>query len=420
MARKERPLPEGPLRDFAAGLRALREETGQPTYRELSRRANYSRSALSAAAGGEAFPTRELTLAYVRACGGDADAWRSRWADTAAALQAARSDAGSGAPPAVPPAAAPPAVPPAGAPPAVPPSSAAHRSSGVHRSSAGASATARSLRLSVRAWIAVAAAALIFAAGFTVAVFIGERVGQASRPPSPARTTATSPARSARPTRPTRSSSPARPTRSSSPAGSAGSAGSAQSAQSAGPSPSASIAPVAASGPGASAPGPASSYRYDQTTGPGCRNPAYATVNQDDSSSAHHWSAATAAQWTVPNCSDQLLYSAPSTETNPDEWQDDYEWIFYAVPTTVPCTFYIYVPVSPDASYTTSYFWTPGTTNYIDANAFTIDQGAQRGTWYRKGPFTFSSGKAMLEITDARSNVPRAPLAAAAVSLTCK
>lgn len=79
MGRRERPLVDGPLRDFAMGLRALRVAAGNPTYRALSQRARYSTSALSAAANGQTLPTLEVTLAYVRACAGDDTEWRARW-----------------------------------------------------------------------------------------------------------------------------------------------------------------------------------------------------------------------------------------------------------------------------------------------------------------------------------------------------
>ncbi|WOP38585.1 protein kinase [Streptomyces sp. Li-HN-5-13] len=80
MARREAPIPEGPLHDFAQGLRDLRASApGKPTYRELERRARYSHSALSDAAAGRRLPTWPLTQAYVKACGGDVDEWRQRW-----------------------------------------------------------------------------------------------------------------------------------------------------------------------------------------------------------------------------------------------------------------------------------------------------------------------------------------------------
>ncbi|MFI9551253.1 helix-turn-helix domain-containing protein [Nonomuraea endophytica] len=77
--RRERPVPAGPLRDFAEGLRALRAAAGRPSYRALETRAGYSASALSAAAAGERLPSLPVTLAYVGACGGDMVAWEHRW-----------------------------------------------------------------------------------------------------------------------------------------------------------------------------------------------------------------------------------------------------------------------------------------------------------------------------------------------------
>ncbi|WP_405892178.1 XRE family transcriptional regulator [Streptomyces sp. NBC_00104] len=85
MPRGERPLEAegGPLSDFAAQLRKLREQAGSPTYRDLARRAHYSIAALSAAAAGRRLPTLAVTLAYVRACGGDEREWESIWRRTA-------------------------------------------------------------------------------------------------------------------------------------------------------------------------------------------------------------------------------------------------------------------------------------------------------------------------------------------------
>jgi WD40 repeat protein/energy-coupling factor transporter ATP-binding protein EcfA2 len=64
---------------FAADLRRLREKAGNPTYRELSKRAHYSAAALSEAAGGRKLPSLAVTLAYVNACCGDPDDWQARW-----------------------------------------------------------------------------------------------------------------------------------------------------------------------------------------------------------------------------------------------------------------------------------------------------------------------------------------------------
>ncbi|GGU32925.1 nSTAND1 domain-containing NTPase [Lentzea flava] len=73
---------------FAADLRRLREKAGRPTYRELSRQAHYSVTVLSDAASGRKLPTLAVTLAYVEACGGDAEEWRQRWHELSEQLAA--------------------------------------------------------------------------------------------------------------------------------------------------------------------------------------------------------------------------------------------------------------------------------------------------------------------------------------------
>jgi WD40 repeat protein len=88
MARRERSLDAavGVLAGFAAGLRRLRQEAGNPTYRELAKRTHYSIATLSTAAGGRKLPSLTVTLAYVRACGGDEQVWERRWHAVAAEL----------------------------------------------------------------------------------------------------------------------------------------------------------------------------------------------------------------------------------------------------------------------------------------------------------------------------------------------
>ncbi|MFG2133196.1 XRE family transcriptional regulator [Streptomyces sp. NPDC048751] len=97
MPRKERPLSteDGPLREFATGLRQLRQKAGNPPYRRLSEQAHYSISTLSSAASGQRLPTLEVTLAYVRACDGDLREWERRWRE--AAVRLGEEDPASGA-----------------------------------------------------------------------------------------------------------------------------------------------------------------------------------------------------------------------------------------------------------------------------------------------------------------------------------
>src|SRR5437764_11171988 len=90
MPRRERPLdPDGDaLSQFAQDLRGLRETAGNPTYRGLARRAHYAPGTLSDAAGGRKLPTLAVTLAYVRACGGDVAEWEKIWHTLSAELAA--------------------------------------------------------------------------------------------------------------------------------------------------------------------------------------------------------------------------------------------------------------------------------------------------------------------------------------------
>jgi|SRR5450755_501113 Helix-turn-helix domain len=95
MGRLERPLnPEsGPQQLFAAQLRQLREHAGRPTYRAMAAVVNYSAPALSRAAAGERFPTLDVTLAFVHACGGDEPTWRLRWQQAYSDVMAQRPGA---------------------------------------------------------------------------------------------------------------------------------------------------------------------------------------------------------------------------------------------------------------------------------------------------------------------------------------
>jgi transcriptional regulator with XRE-family HTH domain len=81
VGRPEKPfeMTDAPVAAFAAALRELRGNCGEPTYAALARRSGVSASALSEAARGKRLPSWRIARAYVEACGGDVDDFRPRW-----------------------------------------------------------------------------------------------------------------------------------------------------------------------------------------------------------------------------------------------------------------------------------------------------------------------------------------------------
>src|SRR6266545_372044 len=96
MPRPERVLDPaaGPVESLAAELREVRRLAGSPGYRTLAERAGFSASTLADAAGGRRLPSLAVTLAFVRACGGDAAGWERRWRLAAAEVAALRPQGG--------------------------------------------------------------------------------------------------------------------------------------------------------------------------------------------------------------------------------------------------------------------------------------------------------------------------------------
>jgi transcriptional regulator with XRE-family HTH domain len=88
MGRREGPVGtgDGEAAQFGAALRRLRQEAGNPSYRELERLAHYSRTTLAEATKGHTLPSLAVVLALVAALGGDAAEWRHKWEQTWKAL----------------------------------------------------------------------------------------------------------------------------------------------------------------------------------------------------------------------------------------------------------------------------------------------------------------------------------------------
>src|ERR1039457_6961295 len=89
MGRPEEPLDRdgSPEREFAFWLRDLRRRSGL-TYEQLGREAHYATSTVQAAAAAGRLPTLRVTMAVVRACGGDQRAWREYWSQIRRVLDA--------------------------------------------------------------------------------------------------------------------------------------------------------------------------------------------------------------------------------------------------------------------------------------------------------------------------------------------
>jgi hypothetical protein len=98
MGRRESPIDAegGPVAEFAAGLRRLREQAGSPTYRQLGERTRFAPSVLSAAARGTRLATWPVTRAFVAACGGDVVLWHRRWREVSEAVHPAVAGAAAG------------------------------------------------------------------------------------------------------------------------------------------------------------------------------------------------------------------------------------------------------------------------------------------------------------------------------------
>lgn len=94
---------ETPAARFAARLRALRTEAGNPSYRHLARVMNYSPSTIADATAGRRLPTEPVVRAFAAACKADPDQWAELLRAAAVGVEAAGDETLSAATPAAPP-----------------------------------------------------------------------------------------------------------------------------------------------------------------------------------------------------------------------------------------------------------------------------------------------------------------------------
>lgn len=74
------------LQRLANDLNRLRVEAGITSLRSLAKLTHYSHTSISQAVGGKDLPSLAVTLAFVRACGGDQKIWQQRWQRVYAAV----------------------------------------------------------------------------------------------------------------------------------------------------------------------------------------------------------------------------------------------------------------------------------------------------------------------------------------------
>ncbi|MEU0640640.1 nSTAND1 domain-containing NTPase [Streptomyces albidoflavus] len=81
------PAAEMLITSFAAALRQLRAQAGDPALRAMTKTAQVAPASLSGATRGQRMPSLKVTLGFVRACGGDEQEWQDRWEETTARLR---------------------------------------------------------------------------------------------------------------------------------------------------------------------------------------------------------------------------------------------------------------------------------------------------------------------------------------------
>jgi hypothetical protein len=312
VGRKMRPLnpAEGVAERFACELRALRAAAGEVPFWKMARRCDVSKSALAAAVAGHDLPSERVMLAYVQACGGDAQWWSERLAQARGQLEAERAGPAPGELPRRTAGAELARVRP------VSPVLAMARASHAPRTAFAPGRSHPATWLRMRASRRLAAFVLM-GVSLGLGVLAGAFLSLHGQP---------------------------------APAGHAGTGST--------------MSP---------APGGGGPFIYDETTGPGC-----------------------------------IMVFAPGRQEQVAQVEPD---------SSVPCTFHIYIAASPMSKYNATYDWTNGVIagDWVDANAFTVNQAAYAGSWYTDVAHAYNTGMAYLMLTDQRGDNPpsaSAPLTA--------
>jgi len=394
MGRPDRPLDPGagPLAAFAAQLRELRAQAGNPTYRTLAEQTHYSATTLSDAAGGRKQPTLPVTLAFVRACGGDEQQWRERWQELTAALSATASEARSPGGAVTPIQTREPHEP-------APPPHHETDTSGTGNTQPAPTRRRRGTRARV------AAIPLTVAAAVVTAVFLRPGPGQPTASPGMQH-------RSASPT----PSAPAQPQTGAPPSPSADPAGAV------------SIAPVAAVSPATRAaaatstpPSTPAAVTWSAYSGPKCHSSgaaAFSLHNASGASAPWHATAVSGPEG-YSGCQDPQYTHLSGQATT---WQNHADWVFTPGGAVTSCRFQIYVPTGTWAA-SVLYEAYPGDTdngyNGAPITSFTLDQHTyDAGGWASSPAVSFSTGVIDLEITDAGTTT-KPGAAADVVQATC-
>lgn len=157
---------------------------------------------------------------------------------------------------------------------------------------------------------------------------------------------------------------------------------------------------------------------FAATGGPFCSQKSTVLTNAYHDPHGDGWHIASARHG---ECGVHFLYTQLArVASDPNQWQDDYDWTFNTGLASPRCTLDFLIPASAHANSTVHYWTSAGSQNFDSQIAsFTIDQRADRGRWVSRGPFVFPGGTVFVELTDNGEGLPTAQAVVAPVRVTC-